>query len=282
MADGTGAATVRLGPAIVARKPVEVLREAFRRTEIFAVDLDECVFPGYTQTVLGARVARAILRRPERGRDRWLLPQMAMGAALYALKEGKRLLGLGTPFRVLVRRYERAMAGVPESTVRAAARTIPGSSYPYAAETVALLAEQALTGLVSQGLDVVVEAFVEQFRCGERPSLGYTECNTVCFRTGPRGRRVFDGYAREGLIESGEGKRRVLERRMAAEGASVASSIGRGDDDVAVAELCAASGGLAIGFNPSARMAAVCDVAVRAADWEPMYALAAILAGQRA
>jgi len=153
----------RIGLRIEARVPVAELRAAFARTEIIALDLDECIFPGYTQVELGRRVARRVLLRPRRARDRRFLAQLAWGGVLFGVKEAKRLLGVGTPMRRLVRRYERVMRGIPEEYLAAAAREIPASSFALAAETVAELAARAPVGIVTLGLDVVARAYLEAF-----------------------------------------------------------------------------------------------------------------------
>ena len=271
----------RLGLRIEARVPVAELRAAFARTEIIALDLDECIFPGYTQVELGRRVARRVLLRPRRARDRRFLAQLGWGGVLFGVKEAKRLFGVGTPMLRLVRRYERVMRGIPEEYLAAAAREIPGSSFAFAAETVAELAARAPTGIVTLGLDVVTRAYLEAFGGPAGPSLSFVESNAIAFRETGEG-RVFASYDHGVLAEHGEDKRRALERRMAALGACVVTAVGHSDDDVPLATLARETGGLAIGFNPPRRLRQAFDVVVSGGDWEAMYALTAILWGHRA
>lgn len=268
----------RIGLTIWAARPLAGLRQALRRTGIIGLDLDECVFPGFTQVALGRRVAARVLRRPARRRDRRLLPQLALGAALFGVKETKRLFGVDTPMRRLVAWYERVMRGVPEHYVEAAARDVPGGSYAFAAETIALLAEQAPAGLVSLGLGVVARAYLEALRGPSGPSLAFYEANTLRFRN-EAGDRVCAGYDRGALLVDGADKRRALERRMAALGANAATVVGHSADDVPMAALARETGGVAIAYNPPRRLWDHFDVVVQGADWEPMYALAAMLAG---
>ena len=269
----------RLGRTMEAQRPLDALRAAFARTEIIALDLDQCVFPGYSQTELGARIARRLLRHPEQPGDRRFLPQLGLGGLLFAVKEAKLFFGLGTPMRRLVAWYERVMRGIPERYVLAAARGIPQDSFPFAAETVAELAARARTGIISLGLDVVVRAYLEQLHTAAGPSLSFFDANVVVFR-GEGAGRVFDRYDPAAFMETGHDKRRALERRMAQFGARVATTIGHSDDDVPLAALARECGGLAIAFNPPARLRDAFDVVVRGGDWEAMYALVAILSGQ--
>ena len=44
----------RISHWAVANRPIGELRAAYRRTDLIAVDLDECLFPGYTQKELGS------------------------------------------------------------------------------------------------------------------------------------------------------------------------------------------------------------------------------------
>jgi len=269
-----------IGEGIMARPPLLELRAAYRRTDIIALDLDHCVFPGYSQTVLGRRIAWRLLRRPQRGRDRRFLPKLALGAFFFSIKEAKLFLGLATPMRRLVARYERVMRGIPEHYFTEAAEGIPGDSYPLAAETVAELAARARTGIITLGLDVVARAYVGAFRTADAPSLSFFDANTVAFRREGGLGRVFERYDPEALMLSGEHKRRALERRMADFDAQVPTTIGHSEDDAPLARLARQRGGLAIGFNPPPRLRGAFDVVVAGQDWERMYALVAILDGQ--
>lgn len=266
----------RLGRTVDARMPLRELRAAFARTDIVALDLDQCIFPGYTQSELSWRVAKRLVRRPERPGDRRLLARLGARGAWLGLRELKRLLGLATPMRRLAARYERAMAGIPEHYVRAAAAEIPAASFPFAAETVAELGSRAPTGLVTLGLDVVAQAYLEQFTGPAGPSLSFFDANVVVFRRQQDG-RVFHRYDPEAFLEHGEDKRRALERRMGARGAMVPTTVGHSADDLPLARLSRERGGVAIGFNPAPALAQAFDVVVRGRDWEPMYALVAAL-----
>ena len=266
----------RLARTVEAQLPLDALRSAFGRTDIFALDLDQCIFPGYTQTELGARLAWRLLRRPDRSADRRFLPQLGLGGVLFGVKEGRLLFGIDTPMRRLVAWYERVMRGVPEPYVLAAAQAVPPASFAYAADTVALLATHAPTGIVSLGLDVVLRAYLDQFRTADGPSLSYFDSNVVVFH-GAAPQRTFHGYDADVFLEHGGDKRRALECRMERCGAHTPTTIGHSDDDLPLAALARERGGLAIGFNPPARLCPAFDVVVRGHDWEPMYALVAML-----
>jgi hypothetical protein len=271
----------RISRAIAANRPLAELRAAFRRTEIVALDLDQCIFPGFTQASLGARVAGRLLRRPARARDRRFLPRLLLGGIYVALMQARRLFGRETAVERLVARYERVMRDIPEPYLADAASEIPRHSYPFAAETVAELAAQAPTGIISLGLDVVARAYAEAFRTEGSPSLRFFDANVVVFRVGSGGDRVFARYDRATLLLSGEDKRRALEGRMRESGARVPTTVGHSGEDVPLARLARERGGLAIGFNPSPGLEEAFDVLVTGRDWEPMYALVAMLAGAR-
>jgi len=266
----------RVGLGIAVRRPVAELRAAYARADVVALDLDECLFPRYSQSALGERVASRLLRRPERPGDRRLLPRLFLGGAYRAATVLKALLGLPTPAPRLIAWYDWTLRGVPESYFRKAARRLPSRSYPLAAETVELLGSHAPTGIVSLGLDVVAWAYVEQWR-----GLSFFEANGVVFSPGPDGRAAFAGYDRERLMTCGDDKRRALERRMADLGAGTPMVVGHDANDLPMARLARERGGLAVGFNPARRLWDEFDAVVTGRDWEPMYALVAILAGPR-
>jgi len=269
----------RLGLGILTQRPVAELRAAFARTGLFALDLDECVFPGFSQAALGTRVLRHVLREPARAGDRRFLPKLLFGGLYFAFTEARRFLGAPTPARRLFAWYDRVMRGIPEPYFRAAAQRLPRRSYPLAAETIELLAGHAPTGLVTLGLDVVAQAYLEQLRSAERPSLTFFDSNVMLFRPDARGESCCAGYDHERLMADGAAKRRALERRLATHGAAVASVVGHGDADVPMARLARETGGLAIGFCPPQRLWDAFDAVVADRSWELMYALVAILEG---
>jgi len=277
----------------MASRPLDELRAAYRRTDLIAVDLDQCIFPGFSQKELGFRLMRRLLRRPLRPGDRRFLPQLAWGALVLGVGQTQMRLGWKTSIRRLIRRYEQAMRGIPETYFTEVARTIPGDSCALAAETVAELASQAPTGIITLGIDIVARAYLEEFRTDAGPSLRFFGANTILFGPGPKypressaipsdtlaGTRVFERYDPSALMLAGEDKRVVLERRMAEFGAAVPTTIGHSQQDVPLARLSRERGGLAIGYNPSAALEDAFDVVVRGRDWEPLYALVAILSG---
>ncbi|HPD17212.1 MAG TPA: hypothetical protein PLE19_19925 [Planctomycetota bacterium] len=264
----------RIGPGIAVSRPLGELRAAFARTDLFALDLDECIFPRISQETLGRRIARRLLRRPARASDRRLFARLLVGGAYRALTKAKRLAGGLTPAARLIAWYEWTMRGVPEHYFVEAAGTLPRQSHALAAECIALMAEHAPTGLATLGLDVVARAYLEQV-----PGLTFFEANTLVFEPGPRGERVFAGYDPARLLANGAAKRQSIERRLTDTGAGVPTAVGHNEDDVPLARLARERGGLAIGFNPPPRLHDAFDAVVTGPDWEPMYALVAILEG---
>jgi len=276
--DSPGPAWELLGRGILARQPIAALRDAYARTDIVALDLDECIFPGYSQTALGARVARRLLRKPDRPGQRRLLARLAGGGLLFAVKEVRRWLGAEPPMRRLVAWYEWVMRGVPEHYLLEEAQALPPKAFPFAAETVAELARKAPTGIITLGLDIVARAFVAQFSTIRGPSLDFFASNVVTFAPDPRGEPVFEGYAADRYLLDGNDKVSALGRIMADYGAIVPLTVGHSDDDVGLARLARERGGLAIGFNPRERLWGTFDIVALGESWAPVYAVAAILA----
>ncbi len=54
--------------------------------------------------------------------------------------------------------------------------------------------------------------------------------------------------------------------------------LGNSVDEVAMAELARARGGLSVGFHPTRQAAAAFDLQITARDWRPLAALLALLA----
>ncbi len=237
------------------------LAELVRRTDLVVVDLDKCLFPGYTQTFLGVTILWRVLLRPIRAADRKHLAPL-LGGALYVL--GSKLRR--PPSRQLIDAYERAMKGIPEQYFLDGAALLPRFSRRGAGEAVFALSRGASVGLVSLGIDVVAREFMRQL-----PGLSFYRCNTLRFRA-DHPRRPFLSY-QEKLMYDGAAKLRVLHELLAENQASCPLVIGHDADDSAMARSSKELGGWSLGIRPPRALRSHFDAWTTGADWTPLLSL---------
>lgn len=262
-----------LAPGIESRLDRVELARRLRRVDLAAVDIDECLFPGFSQTHLGYLIFYYILTRPRSPADLKFVPQLLRGGA-YIRRVGL-LHRLGrTPTNIeLMTRYERSMMGIPEVYFVNGARTIPARSYPGVRRLLERIGRRVPTGLISFGIHLIAEEYMAQLNAGPAPCVAFAEANRIRFaRAGEGGPRVFTGYEPP-LMTSPADKLALLERRLERAGASCPLVVGNGRDEAAMADRARVLGGLSIGFQPAAEVAEHFDVVVRGPDWVPMTVL---------
>jgi hypothetical protein len=261
-----------IAPNLRSRFDPAELGERLRRSDIVAVDLDECVYPGFTQSDLGYLMFFAIAARPLDPSDRRFLPQMIAGGAFVRKVALLRRLGHTWPTRELMQRYEQSMRGIPEDYFLSQVTRIPGRSNIDAIDVLRLLGRRAPLGLVSLGIDVIVAEYIRQLNGDGQPVVRFADSNRILFVDGDREKRVFQGYGSP-LLTGPEDKRRALEARMAQFQASCPLVIGNSGDEAAMASLASRRGGISIGIRPSKPDSPAFDVCVLERSWRSLRML---------
>jgi phosphoserine phosphatase len=236
------------------------MKELVRGTDLVVIDLDKCLFPGYSQTFLGAAIFWRVLMRPLATGDRRYLAPL-LGGALYVL--GSKLR---RPSNLqLIDAYERAMKGIPEQYFLEAASSLPAFSRRGAREAIQMLSRRAAVGLISLGIDVVAREFVRQL-----PGLSFYRCNSLHFH--PDHPRRLLGYRGDAMCDA-QAKLRALRDVCAETRASCPLVIGHDADDVAMATSAQELGGWSLGIRPPRALRRHFDAWTTGADWTPLLSL---------
>ncbi|MBN1652960.1 MAG: hypothetical protein JXA30_04210 [Deltaproteobacteria bacterium] len=259
-------------PNLRSRFCPDELRERLLRSDIVAVDLDECVNPGFSQTELGYLIFFAIATKPLASSDRRFLPQMLAGGAYIRKVSFLSRIGRIPSNQELMQRYEKSMRGIPEAYFFTQARRIPTRSFSGALETLRLLGRRVPLGFISLGIDIIAEEYVRQLNCDGKPHVRFADSNRIIFATDDNGRRVFERYHAP-LLVGPEDKLRILKLRMAQLDASYPLVIGNSNDEIAMATLARNSGGLSIGILPARCDASEFDLMVTTPSWLPLLTL---------
>ena len=59
----------QIADGVFAREPFEKIAEKFNRTDIAVADLDQCLFPGFSQIALTRFMFKSLMRHPRLARD---------------------------------------------------------------------------------------------------------------------------------------------------------------------------------------------------------------------
>jgi len=235
-----------IAPHIYSRWEPEELSERLRRVDLVLIDLDDCLYPGTTNLTLLTNLFFVLLRNREYKVFFRLITRLPV---LLAMK-CRQLLDAGIDNPGLSLFFCRMIANTPFSYLQAAACSIPPNSFSGARETLSILSRRARTGLVSLGLDVVLEEYKKQFR--EEESL-------IDF---------YDGTRAELLNSLDKGS--TARQRIKEFSAKMPLVLGHNEDDLGMMMAAKEVEGLILGFNPSKEVMRCCDVMVRAKDWQPL------------
>ncbi len=232
-----------------------------RRTDVIVVDLDKCVFPGYSQTALGGLIFWRLLTRPVQRSDRRHLPALLWGAFYIAVGKLRR-----PPNLHLLKTYARVMRGIPKQYFVEEARRLPRFARRGAAAFLESLDALTRVGLITLGTDIVAAEFIRQ-----TPSLTFFRSNRLIFDD-DHARLPLVGYGQP-LMHGPSAKLRLFDEIRRESDSANPLVIGHDVDDVLMAEAARASGGWSIGIRPRRSLREHFDVWTTGADWSPLLSL---------
>lgn len=263
-------------PGVCSDTALDDLRDRYRRCDIAAVDLDECMMPGFAQVVVARRILWRVGLRPRRMSDVLRVPSLVRGGLAVTAKKAVELLGFEFDRPKMMFTFERTMRGVSREYFGDAVRGIASFCRAGVGGALRALAERMPVGIVSFCLEMIVREFVLRFNSEKPGTVSFEESNRLEFVT-VNGREVLKGYDRSRFMTSKEDKRASLEERMREYTASRPVIIGHSHEDVGMAGLARERDGLAVGFNPLDSCAREFGVVVRGRDWSPIEGLFRLL-----
>ncbi|MEW6357199.1 MAG: hypothetical protein AB1696_12795 [Planctomycetota bacterium] len=263
-------------PGVQSTLPTDELRRRYAECDIAAVDLDECMMPGFAQVVLGRRIALRTALRPRRFRDLLKIPSLMQGGLHVVGMRALEFVGCRISRPDLMYVFERTLRGLPREYFADAARGIPRFAYPMMQEVLTGLAGRMPVGIISFCLEIIVQEFVLHLNTGHREVVSFYRSNRLKFKE-DEGHQVLDGYDRSCFMTTPGDKRIALEEEMAKRGAARPLIIGHSDEDVGMAELARERGGIAIGFTPLPSCVEAFDIVISGRDWSPILTLCCTL-----
>jgi len=239
------------------------------RCDICVVDLDQCLFPGFSHTRLGQILTLRILLNPRR----WsLLPRLLRGGLFIVGVRLRQLTGRRASVKLLMTRFDRHMRGLPYPLVSLSARWLPYLAFPAWRETLGELARRMPVCLLSWAVDPIVAAFAGQRDRNGRRIFSLTFGNSVDIKSDGDHACITRCWSDKGRHLPHE-KTEILRRWMDRLGAKRPLVIGHGQDELPMAALARRAGGVSIGVNPDPHRAAQFDIVLRQWTWRPLCGL---------
>lgn len=249
-----------VAPGVYSRYSKEELKNIFKGLDLVIADLDECIFPGITEVAVYRNICLNLIRRRKIKNCLLLGRLLAHAAAMYLMKFGQ-MLYLGISNKRLILYFTKSVKSVPQAYLEKATVPIPGRSYAGARETLEILSEKAKVGIISQGLDIVLNEYVKQFKDTSGSIIDFWDGNILAELVD------YQNKARSNFIFDRHDKETHTRRRIGQFGAQKTMVIGHNRDDLGMIKVVKEHGGIVIGFNPTAEVEKWCDIVVTGKNW---------------
>jgi hypothetical protein len=256
-------------PGIFSRFNLPELCRRFKAVDLVAVDIDHCIFPGFTQIFLGYQILLRILNQPIVFKDMLFIPQLLAGG-LYLQKRAVLNLTGGTATNdEMMKQYAKIMNDVPESYFILAAKSVIPQTFSGVIEALSCLGKRAAVGFISFGIDIIANEYMYQFNAGsEKPRIIFANSNKTKFIM-KNGRSVFRGYEQP-LWSVPHDKLQWLRHNMNLFNSVCPLVIGNGFDESEIASFARSCGGFSIAFQPTAANIKHFDLLIYASNWQPL------------
>ena len=267
-----------LAPHILSNEPLERIADRFSRLDFAVSDLDQCLFPGFTQVALTVSMFKSLLKNHELSHDLKIKLKI-LDAVLFGCKVKLRgLLDVQAEHIELMKKFEKLVCDIPREYFERAAKLAPGLSYRYGLETLSLLSEMMPAGIITMSIETILREFARQFIHNGEPIITFYEANRLRFQIGDG--EVFEGYSEKRFILTPDNKLQAMMDRMKQFSASCPLVIGHNFCEVPMVRVAKEMGGLSLGFNPDKDVENEFDIVVHARNWEPIYRFFISLQGQ--
>ena len=249
------------------------LRKRYDGVDLVAVDLDECLFKGVSQSVLGRLIFFDLVKDYRLGSTFRYVLKFILGFLYLVVVELRKVMGRPIHTAALMRMYEKVMRGLPEEYFSRAAAKLPSRSAHGALMVLGELSQKAPVGITSIGIDVVLKEYISQAPAEPDRGLSFYDGNRIIFDE-RGGKSFFSGYDRRGIMRDAHDKEKALKRRITQYGAAAPLVVGHDENDAGMARLARAMGGIAIGLDPHRDCRDEFDVIIKSYNW---YDLARLL-----
>jgi hypothetical protein len=250
-----------IAPHVYSTYSKEEIDKRLKEVDLVLIDMDSCIYPGTTGLSLFKNYCLLYLRGGNIKIIFYIIFLIACQPTMILL----RLIDN----RKLMRFVSGIVRGAPLSYLQAAARLIPSKSFSGAKETLSILSKHAKAGFISFGLDIVLDEYKVQFKDEGRQLISFYDSNHFIWQKAGE-TMISNGIAIEHLMIKASDKADRTIKRIKEFRAKVPLVIGHSQGDLEMMKIAKEYGGLALGFNPSSKVAKHCHLVVKARDWQPL------------
>jgi phosphoserine phosphatase len=248
---------------IIFNLPKEKVLEKLRRADVVCTDLDECLFPFFTQVLVAGEILVESLFK----RNKWkYIPQLVGGALLIIcllIVTFGNIRRLSNGF--LMRRFARSMRGIPLELIRKHSRYIHTFFYTESLHFLQLLAQKNIPIII---LSLSIQPILEELK------------SNIGFITHVIGNRIsedssgtlFSDYQQPVMKNGSDKLQRFLDYARET-GFHRPLIIGHSDDEIPLVRYSRSCGGLSIGINPKKHLAHEFDIVLTSVNWSPLTGL---------
>lgn len=251
-----------LAAGVYSRPTKKELRIFLKELDLVVVDLDECISPRITKVAMYKNIC-LFLAGSRQLKDWVLLGRLLGGAVIMVLMRWAQKLGVGITNRQLMSCFVKAIRFAPTSYWQRAVESIPGKSYAGVRDTLETLSKKARVGIISQGLDVVLNEYVRQFNSQGKRVINFWEGNILSDLIN---NRDTSGTGKNFILNS-YGKEAPTRKRIAQFKAKRIIVIGHNSDDLAMIKVVKEHKGIVVGFNPTKEIRKLCDLVIIGKNW---------------
>jgi len=263
---------IKLAPHVFSSKSLKEIEQRFSRVDVAVSDLDQCLFPGFSQVALTVAMFKSLLREPRLSQDLKIKFKI-LDSVLYGVRvKLKSLIGVRPQHNDLIRKYEEIVEEIPREYFFNAARLIPALSYRYGFQTLQLLSRTMPTGIITMSIGLIMWEYVRQFTLDDKPVISFYDANRISFNTDDDN-KVFEGYSEHRFILSADDKLNAMMNRLEQLSAGCPLVIGHNMYEIPMVRAAREMSGISLGFNPAKSVEQEFDIVVRARDWKPIYQL---------
>ncbi|MBU1862507.1 MAG: haloacid dehalogenase-like hydrolase [Candidatus Omnitrophica bacterium] len=248
---------------VICNRAKEDIDNRLRRIDLVCTDLDECLFPFFTQVL----VAGEILFESFFKRNQWkYLPRLIAGfffllcIIVVTLGDVKRLSN-----KVLMKAYERTMSGIPLDLIKKHSQYVHTFFYAESLSFLKLFADKNIPIVI---LSLSIQPVLDILK----DNIGFIHEGIGNSIEIDHGTDTFSHYA-EPMMTGGNDKHKRFMKIISKYNTQCPLIIGHSSDELSLVSLARERGGLSIGINPKKRNREKFDIVLQGVNWRPLIAV---------
>ncbi len=239
------------------------IEEKLQKVDLVCADLDECLFPFFTQVIVAGEILfESLFKRHQRK----YLPQLCFGALTIG---GFIILTFGNIKRLrnefLMKHFERTMRGIPLDLIRKHSQYIHTFFYSESLQFLKWFAERgAHISILSLSIQPILDILMEKLSF-INDGIG----NNIVF---DKVKGTFRAYNKP-IMVSGEDKLLCFKDLINKYNAKCPLVVGHSLDEMPLVEYASSMNGISVGINPKKKLKDKFDIVLNSVSWEPLVSL---------